>query len=209
MSNLFTRLKDTVVADFHEMLDQKEEKNPMIQLNEYVRQCEQQAKKIRALVEKQYLVKQEFSKEYNHAKVMLEKRTRQAELAAEAGEVELQEHAEQEKELYQERVDKLSALRDQSIKELEMLESKYEQMKYKIKELYVKRLELKGRENVAKAHQGMNRVLQSDLASKSISKFSDLENYIERLEEKVKSDYRMHTLDARLAELEKNKYTTT
>ncbi|WP_077623554.1 PspA/IM30 family protein [Sediminibacillus massiliensis] len=204
MGNLFTRLKDTIVADFNEMLDQKEQKNPITQLNQYVRQCEQEVKKIRALVEKQYTLKQEFTKEFHQAKNMADKRKRQAEVALNAGEQDLYEQVQEEQTYYQERADKLETVRQNAIKELETLEAKYVQMRHKLKDLYVKRMELKGRENVAKAHKGMNKVLHSDMhAETSSSKFAEMESYIERLENQVNSDYRVYTLDARIAELEK------
>ena len=40
MSNLFTRLKNSISADFHQILDEKEQKNPISLLNQYLRQCE-------------------------------------------------------------------------------------------------------------------------------------------------------------------------
>lgn len=205
MGNLFTRIKDSVAADFHELLDQKEQKNPTAQLNQYVRECEEQTKKIRHLVEKQYQLKQEFSREYNFAKSMAEKRKKQVEMAKEASEFELAEQAESEQHQYEERLEKVNGIRENAIEELETLETKYVQMKHKLKDLYVKQMELKGRENVAQAHKGMNKVLHSDLdATKSTSRFAELEQYIEKLENQVNSDHRLHTLDARLAEMEKD-----
>lgn len=204
MSNVFTRIKDAIAADLNELLDQKEAKNPMAQINQYVRQCEQEAKKIRALLEKQYTIKQEFNKEYHQAKTMADKRKRQAELARQAGEEELYQHAADEQIFYQERAEKLDETRQKAVKDLENLEDKYVQMKHKLKDLYVRRMELTGRENVARAHKGMNQVMESELSSsKSSMKFQEMENYIERIERQVNTEYRHHTLDARLAELER------
>ena len=204
MANLFTRIKDTITADFNELLDQKEQKNPMAQINQYVRHCEQEVRKIRTLIEKQYTIKQEFSKEYNQVKAMAEKRRRQAQLAQEQGEQELYEQAEEQQQYFETRTVQLEKLQENAVKELEMLENKYVDMKHKLKDLYVKRTELKGRENVARAYQGMNKVLQTDLSGeRSSSRFAEMESYIDRLENQVNSDYRLYTLDARLAELEK------
>jgi lia operon protein LiaH len=208
MANLFTRIKETVVADFHQVLDQKEQRNPISMVNQYVRECEQEVQRMKHLVEKQYVIKQDISKELNQAKMMLEKRTRQANLALEANETELHEQAKEEQQLFEVRVNRLSEMNDKTIKELETLETKYVQMKHKLKDLYVKRMELKGRENIARAHKGMNKVLQSDLSSRSASKFSELESYIERIENQIQSDYRLHTLDARFQELEKSVSTS-
>jgi hypothetical protein len=35
MTNLFTRIKNTITADLYEALDQKEKQNPIALLNEY------------------------------------------------------------------------------------------------------------------------------------------------------------------------------
>lgn len=208
MANLFTRIKDTVVADFHEILDKKEQKDPVSQVNQYVRECENEVRKMKQLVEKQYTIKQEFARELNQAKAILEKRKRQAALALEVNETDLHEQALGEQERYQGLVEQLTEMHDKTIKELETLETKYVQMRHKLKDLYVKRMELKGRENIARAHKGMNKVLQTELVNKSASKFSELESYIERLENQVTSDYRLYTLDARLAEMEKRVSTS-
>ena len=42
MSNIFTRIKDAISADIHQLLDEKEQKNPIASLNHYIRQSEQQ-----------------------------------------------------------------------------------------------------------------------------------------------------------------------
>ncbi len=208
MSNLFTRIKDSVMADLHEVMDRKEEKNPIAHVNQYIRECEQEVKKIKRLVEKQYEIKQDIAKELNHANMMSEKRKRQIQLAEEMEETELRDEAKTELEQFEARISHLNEMSDKSVKDLEMLETKYVQMKQKLKDLYVKRLELRSRENIARTKQGMNKVLETELVSKSASKFAELESYIERIEQRVQTDYRLHTLDARFQELEKKATTT-
>ena len=84
MTNLFQRLKNTVMSDLHEAIDKKEKKNPIAVLNHYLRQCEQEVEKVRKLVERQYLLKEEFQKEYQQASVLADKRKYQAEVASKA-----------------------------------------------------------------------------------------------------------------------------
>ncbi|WP_079710520.1 PspA/IM30 family protein [Paraliobacillus ryukyuensis] len=208
MANLFTRLKATVVADFHELLDQKEQKHPMTHLNQYIRNCEEEVKRLKQLIEKQYTIQQEYQKELQLANAMVEKRKRQATLAEEMNEEELVQEATEELQHYQTRANQLSEMADENKNQLSQIETKYVQMKQKLKDLYVKRLELRGRENIARVHKGMNNVLHTELLDKSESKFQDVENYIERLEQQVTTKYRLHTLDARFAELEKKVSTS-
>ena len=88
--------------------------------------------------------------------------------------------------------------------QLSELEQKYEEMKHKLKDMHIRRMELMGRENVTRAHNRMNKVLEENTYSdKSFSRFSDIEAYLDRLENQVNSEYYRNTIDARIAQLEK------
>lgn len=203
MSTLFTRIKNSIAADFHEMLDQKEQKNPIALLNQYLRQCEQETDRVRKLVERQYTLTEEFTKEHREAQAHAEKRKRQADLALQAGESELHEFAVAEQQQYEERAARLSESREEATRELQNLEQKFEQMKHKLKDMYVKRMELMGRENIARANRGMNKVLDASAGAKPGLRFDEMERYLERLEHQVNSDYHRNTIDERFAQLEK------
>ncbi|MGG1572846.1 PspA/IM30 family protein [Fictibacillus sp. NRS-1165] len=203
MSTLFTRIKNSIAADFHEMLDQKEQKNPLSLLNQYLRQCEQETDRVRKLVERQFILTEEFTKEYREAKVYAEKRKKQADLALQAGESDLHEFAVNEQQRYDERAARLHEAKLEAKRELETLEQKFEQMKHKLKDMYVKRMELMGRENIARAHRGMNKILDAGTGSKPGLRFDGMERYLERLEHQVNTDYHFNTIDDRFARLEK------
>jgi len=107
MANIFTRIKNIVVADINEILDKKEQKNPVSVLNQYIRRCEQETEKVRKLIERQYMLKNEFARELAEAEALAEKRRRQAEIAATAGETELEQFARQEAAQYEARAGRL------------------------------------------------------------------------------------------------------
>ncbi|GGF20832.1 phage shock protein A [Halobacillus andaensis] len=203
MANLFTRLKDTISADFHEALDQKEKKNPIAMLNQYLRESEKETEKVRKLVERQYRLRDEFARESHRAQDMSEKRKRQAEVAQKAGEETMYEFAVKEQHEYEARAERLKASRLEAIEQLEVLEQKYEEMKHKLKDMHLKRMELMGRENIARAHHRMNQVIE-DTADKPYSKFAEMDRYIEDLEYKVNSSYYRNTFDSKVAQLEKD-----
>jgi lia operon protein LiaH len=207
MTNLFTRIKNTVLADLHEALDQKERSNPIALLNQYLRECEQETEKVRKLLERQYRLKEEFTREYNQALELAEKRKKQAEIASNAGEAELYQFAVAEQQQYDERILRLKELMVQSDKQLVELEQKYEEMKHKLKDMNIRRLELMGRENVTRAQNKMNLVLDNQsYSSKSYSKFQEIESYLDRLEQQVNSSFYRNTIDARIAVLEKQSH---
>jgi lia operon protein LiaH len=202
MANLFTRLKDSITADLHEALDQKEQKNPIAMLNQYLRESEKETEKVRKLVERQYRLKDEFSREFQKAQDMADKRRRQAEIAEKAGESTMYEFAIKEQQEYEARAERLQDSRRDSDEQLDNLERKYEEMKHKLKDMHLKRMELMGRENIARAHHRMNRVIE-DTTDKPYSRFSEIDRYIEDLEYKVNSAYYHNTFDSKMASLEK------
>ncbi|MFS0862529.1 PspA/IM30 family protein [Fredinandcohnia sp. 179-A 10B2 NHS] len=205
MANLFTRLKDSIAADFHELLDDKEKKNPIALLNQYLRQCEVEVEKVRKLVERQHSLKDQFTREYREARELSEKRKHQAEIAKQAGENALYEFAVQEQIAYEERSNRLKEALNSASTHLVELEKKYEEMKHKLKDMYIKRMELMGRENIARANQKINQVLDSNkYAGNGSTNFEEMENYLDRLEHQINSSYHRNTIDARIAQLEKD-----
>src|SRR4051794_17940957 len=159
MTNLFTRIKNTISADLHEALDKKDKQNPMALLNQYLRQCEQETEKVRKLLERQYTLKDEFTREYHQAVELAEKRKYQTEIASKAGETELYQFATAEHQQYADRASRLSASLEQVKDELRELERKYQEMKHKLKDMHLRRMELMGRENVTRANLQINQVL--------------------------------------------------
>ncbi|WP_423409275.1 PspA/IM30 family protein [Heyndrickxia sp. MSNUG] len=204
MANLLTRIKNTVMADLHEALDKKENQNPIALLNQYLRECEVETEKVRKLLERQSQLKDQFTREHHQALEMAEKRKYQAEIAMRAGEAELQGFASQEQAQYEERAARLQeALMNAAKQQLE-LERKYEDMKHKLKDMHIRRLELMGRENVTRAHYRMDQVLDNNSYSdKAYSRFADMETYLDNLEEKIKTSHYRNTIDGRIAQLEK------
>lgn len=202
MTNLFTRIKETITADLHAALDHKEKQNPIILLNQYLRQCEQETEKVRSLVERQYKLKTEFTREYQQAVELAGKRKYQAEVASQAGEMELYQFATTEHEQYANRAQRIGASLDEINTQLGELERKYEEMKHKVKDMHIRRLEIMGRENVSRANHRMNQVLDSN-TDKATSRFQEIENYLDGLEHQVNSSFYRNTIDARIAQLEK------
>ncbi|KGX87611.1 PspA/IM30 family protein [Pontibacillus marinus] len=202
MANLFSRIKDTISADIHGMLDEKEEQNPIVKLNQYLRESEKETEKVRKLVERQYRLKEEFTREYHQAKEMADKRKKQSDVAQKAGEESMYQFAIQEYEEYQARADRMDQMRQQASEQLESLEQKYEEMKHRLKDMRLKRMELMGRENIARAHNRINHVMDQS-AENPYSKFSELDQYMQNIEHKVNSAYYRNTFDSKIEQLEK------
>ncbi len=204
MSQLFSRMKQAITADFHDLLDKKEKKNPIAMLNQYLRQAELETEKVRKLVERQSLLKAEFMREYNDSQQLAEKRKHQAKIAKQSGEEELFEFAEQESLQYEQRSARLQEALQQVESQLNELVRKYEEMKHKLKDMNIKRMELMGKENIARANHRINQVLNvEDTYARPMARFEEMESYLDQIEQQVNSDYYRHTIDARIARLEK------
>ncbi|MEH7505874.1 PspA/IM30 family protein [Neobacillus drentensis] len=204
MANLLTKIKDLIIADLNETRQHKEKQNPNELLNKYLRQCEQETEKVGKLVERQSSLKDEFTREYHQATERAEKRKHQAEIASKAGETELYQFATAEQQQYAERAQRLNASLAQVTEQLSELVRKHEEMKQKVKDMQLRRMELMGRENVTRANLKINQVSESNSYSDQFSsKFKDIENYLERLEHKVNHSFFHSTIDARMEQLEK------
>src|SRR5690625_373747 len=202
MSNIFTRIKDSISQDVHNLLDEKEDKNPIAALNHYLRQSEQEKEKVKKLLERQYRLKEQFTKEWCVADDHATKRKNQADIARAANELDLLEFAEREYEEYSSRATRLKQAREEVTKQIYELETKYKEMNHRLKDMHLKRMELMGRENVARANQQMNKILQED-TEKPYSRFNDLEKFIENIENKVNQRYYESTFDQKIAALER------
>jgi len=175
MTNLLERIKNTVMADLHEVLDKREQKNPISLLNQYLRESENETKKVAGLIERQYMLKEEFIKEWKQAEYLADKRKKQAEIAKLANEPELHDVALEEEGRYREQAKRLQLAYEQAVTQLENLERKHREMKLKLKDMNIKRLELMGRENVIKVNEKIHYVLDDSIMGKAASRFEETE----------------------------------
>lgn len=204
MTSLLKRLRYSVEADLHKLFDKKEEKNPIAMLNQYIREAEKQTEQTGKWLERQAQLKQELEKELAETMEMVEKRKNQVELATQSGEEDLIAFAQAELNAYSERTVVLKNSIQQTTDELFGLERKYEEMKHKIKDMKVRQLQLMGKENVTRAHHQMDRILQTEQADKNIGTFQEMEQYIERLGQKIEKEHEITSMEQRLEMLEKN-----
>jgi phage shock protein A len=204
MTNLLIRIKDIVVADLNEAIAQKEKQNPISLLNQYLRQSEQETEKVGKLVERQVQLKEAFTKEYNEAAELAEKRKYQADIALKAGETELYQFTLAEHQQYSERAERLRSSLEQINEQVDLLNRKYHEMQQKLKDMHIRRMELMGRENVTRANLRMNKLLDANSVDhRSYSKFKEIETYLDGLEQNINNSYYRNTIDERISRLEK------
>jgi phage shock protein A len=200
---LFTRIKDVVAADLHQMLDEKEKKNPAAMLNQFMRNCENEVKKVEGLIRRQGELKSKFYQEKEYAEYMVKKREHQLDVAMKAGDEDLEKRAHEEVVYYKEQAMKLNDLYKKAEKDEFDLQNQLQDMRNKLKEMHNRRLELMSRENVAHASKRMNSSMAGLSAEGPLSCFEGVERQIERLEERVHEEYERTSFDMRMASLER------
>jgi lia operon protein LiaH len=203
MTNLFNRFKYQIQADFHYFFDKKATKNPINLLNQYIREAEVQLNNTGKLLERQGQVKVELEKELALTNEMLEKRTKQLQLAEETEETDLIAFAQQEVEAYSTRKQQLLISIDANVHDYFELERKYETMKHKVKDMKVRQLQLMSKENVTRAHYQMDKVIHQN--AQNADSVDDLYDYIENLATNIDSQYEVTSFEARLEQLQKVK----
>ncbi|TDL30719.1 PspA/IM30 family protein [Jeotgalibacillus sp. S-D1] len=204
MTNLLTRVADAIKSDFYEEKKNDNKNNPIHTLNRYLRECEEEVEKVASLVERQRLLKNEFTKELNTASSMVSKREQHVRLAEEAGESELAAAALRELTHYQGRKDRLEISVQEVAKQLHTLEQMHTDMKHKLKDMYIKRLEVMGKENMAQANKKAEHVFAEEDAGQNAEelRFKKIEAYLQQLE-KDEVQEEEQTVDQQIAELQK------
>lgn len=207
MNSLWNRLKYTVQADLHTVLDKKESKNPIAMLNQYIKEAEKQTESVGKLLERQGKLKVALEKEYAEAEAMLEKRRHQLELATSTGEEDLVAFASDEVRAYETRAAEIAHSITESANEMTALERKFEEMKHKVKDMKVRQLQLMGKENVTRAHRRMDKFISPENGDKQVSSVEEMNAYIENLGGKINREYETSSMERRLELLEKNATT--
>jgi len=201
--NLFTRIKDVIAADLHKLIDEREKKNPSAMLNQFIRNCEGEVKKVEGLIKRQGELKSKFYQEKEHAEYMAKKRKHQVDVAMKAGEAELEARAHEEAVYFQGQVIKLENMYKQAEKDEFDLQNQLQDMCNKLKEMHTRRLELMSRENVAHANKRMKSSMAGLSTDSPSSSFADACKQMDRLEEMVNDEYDRTSFDLRMANLEK------
>jgi len=203
MASLFKRIQDTVMADLHNALDEKEKKNPTATLNQFLRNCEAEVKKVEDLIKRQGELKAKFYQEKEHALYLAKKRSHQVDIAMQAGEEELEKRAHQESLYYKEQAMRLDELYKKAEADEYDLQDQLQEMRNKLKEMQTRRLELMSRENVAHANKRMTNSMSQLSGTGPSSCFEEVERQITRLESQIHDEYDRSTFDMKMATLER------
>ncbi|MFB1083363.1 PspA/IM30 family protein [Jeotgalibacillus sp. JSM ZJ347] len=147
MTNVLSKITEVIKQDILEAKWNREQLNPVNEIQREIKECQASVKKAKQLTERQELLKREFEKEYTHAKSMAAKRKEHVQLAEEAGEESLAAAALREFNFYSERAERLEKTLSEANSQLENLELQLESHTFQLKDLELKRLEYMAKEN--------------------------------------------------------------
>ncbi|NHM31900.1 PspA/IM30 family protein [Neobacillus terrae] len=177
---LFTRIKNLITADLHEVLDKCE--NPMTMLQHHLRELDGQVEEAKKALSHQFYLEKKYEILIAAAEENAAKRTNQAELAVSRGEDTIEKIALQEK-ISEEA--KVQMLRDQAaitkantaklVEQIEKLKANYQDFQFR-------KLDLESKVHAAKAikqGQKMLSAFQFEGASKGLAKAQE---YVYKLE---------------------------
>ncbi|WP_017728665.1 PspA/IM30 family protein [Halalkalibacterium ligniniphilum] len=149
------RIRNVVMASIHEGLDKIEE--PVMMLNQYMRDVQAEMKRAEAAIEKQKKLHLSLERDYQEAIELKERRDKQAEAALKAGEEDLAKRALYSKKAAAEQVNRYQALLEKSKAHVHQLRLQLEDMEVKYEKLRDKKRELVLRAQASKANAQMNR----------------------------------------------------
>ncbi len=177
---VFKRVKTLVSADFNTILDRIED--PVSMLNQHLREVEKEIQQATATLANQIFIEKKYEASIKETETIIQKRSRQAELAVEKQEEDIarlaiQDKLENEKKLTIQKEQYLT-IKDQS----NMLCYQIDRLREKYGELHSRKLALISRMNVAQTSVNLSKVTSSINPEIVTKGFQQVEDKVLQLE---------------------------
>jgi phage shock protein A len=153
---VFKRIGDITKASVNEMLDKME--NPVLMLNQYLRDMEEEIHKAEATIAKQMADAHKYKQRYDESVRNSAERETQAERAMMEGQEELARKLLEEKLYFDQKTTEFLELHTQSEGHVEELKQQLQSMKNEFEQLRNKRDELASRAKIAEARKQMSSI---------------------------------------------------
>nr|WP_106782681.1 PspA/IM30 family protein [Lysinibacillus timonensis] len=186
---IFKRVKTMTKARIHGMLDGLED--PIAMLNEYTREMEQEMINARKALARQMFAENKHLALITETKDMIAKRTRQAKLAIEHGEVDIAKLAVEEKIIHEKHLTVYQQQYEEIQEQTNMLKEHVKELQVALTDLHNRKMLLASRANVAQSIQRIQKAtapFESENILKGIAKVEDRILLMEA-EAKVSSPY--------------------
>ncbi|TDQ40478.1 phage shock protein A (PspA) family protein [Aureibacillus halotolerans] len=181
---MFKRLRDLTKASINDGIDKLE--NPVSLLNQYIRDMEEEIARAQQAVSKHMAVEDRFGRQLQETKDLIERRTRQAQTAMDAGEEILARKALTERYHHEQKIENYEAYYAQAKEQVEELQSQLNELRSQYSDLKDRKHVLIARANAAKTQEQMLTAIESFDNESAMKGFNRMEERIAEKESKVR-----------------------
>jgi phage shock protein A len=205
--SLFKRLRDLTLSNINALIDKAED--PIKLTDQYIRDMQADLEDAEKAVAQQIALEKKFKRLYEEQKELVEKRTQQAHIAAQAQNVELARRALEEKKAAEIKMNEYKAGYEQNKLLADNLRAKLEEMRKQLTEMKNKRETLVARYNAAKAQTEINKALSGFSSDSATAGLKRMEEKLLQMEAQAEAsnalyDAKGKSLDEEIAELGKD-----
>lgn len=173
---IFKRLRDLTLSNVYALIEKAED--PIKMTDQYLRDMQEDLEDAEKAVAAQIALEKKFKQLYEEQAALVQKRDEQANIAAQAKNIELARRALEEKKASEQKAAEYKASYDQNKAAAERLREKLDEMRKQYNEMKNKRETLVARANAAKAQAEINKAMTGFSSDTAMSG-------LKRMEEKV------------------------
>jgi phage shock protein A len=206
--SIFKRLRDLTLSNVYALIEKAED--PVKMTDQYLRDMQEDLEDAEKAVAAQIALEKKFKKLYEEQEALVRKRDEQANIAAQAKNIDLARRALEEKKAAEQKAAEYKASYESNKASAERLREKLEEMRKQFTELKNRRETLVARANAAKAQAEINKAMTgfgSDTALAGLKRMEEkvlqMEAHAEATEELDAAKGR--SLDEEFAQLGKDK----
>ncbi|MBW5446254.1 PspA/IM30 family protein [Cohnella sp. CFH 77786] len=172
--SLFKRLRDLTLSNIYALIEKAED--PIKLTDQYIRDMTEDLEEAEKAVAQQIALEKKFKQLYEEQTALVQKRTEQAHMAAQAQNVDLARRALEEKHAAEQKMNEYKAAYDQNRQLADNLRAKLDDMRKQLTEMKNKRETLAARYNAAKTQHEINKAMSgfgSDTAAAGLKRMEE------------------------------------
>lgn len=205
--SIFKRLRDLTLSNVYALIEKAED--PVKLTDQYIRDMQEDLADAEKAVAAQIAIEKKFKQLYEEQAQLVEKRSEQAHLAAQAQNIELARRALEEKKTAEQKSTEYKTSFDQNKLLADNLRGKLDQMRQQLTELKNKRETLVARYNAAKAQTEINKAMSGFGTDSAASGMKRMEEKMLQMEAQAEASNELSakgkSLDAEFEKLGKDK----
>ncbi|MGO4347679.1 PspA/IM30 family protein [Paenibacillus sp. MCAF9] len=205
--SIFKRLRDLTLSNVYALIEKAED--PVKLTDQYIRDMQEDLADAEKAVAAQIAIEKKFKQLYEEQAQLIEKRSEQAQLAAQAQNIELARRALEEKKTAEQKSTEYKTSFDQNKLLADNLRGKLDEMRQQLTELKNKRETLVARYNAAKAQTEINKAMSGFGTDSAASGMKRMEEKMLQMEAQAEASNELSakgkSLDAEFEKLGKDK----